>query len=151
MEQEPTTDTEVGWLSGASLMLRRAALGDRIFDERYFMYGEDIHLCQSLRLAGWKVVYTPRVEIVHHGGRSTDSNTSEVQLNRISNLRKVFSIGRNGASLLCFDAVLSVGFLFRALGFGFAAMVRPGLGYDVRAEKSRRFLSASIRSILNGS
>jgi GT2 family glycosyltransferase len=39
-------------------------------DERYFMYTEDVDFCASVRARGRKVLFTPRVEIVHLRGRS---------------------------------------------------------------------------------
>jgi N-acetylglucosaminyl-diphospho-decaprenol L-rhamnosyltransferase len=145
LEQEPGNDAEVGWVSGACMLLRREALGDRIFDERFFMYGEDLHLCQSLIKTGWKVVYTPRVQLIHYGGRSLDSQTPEVQVHRLSNLRQVFGIRNGPASLVYFDSVVSVAFLLRSVAFAVAAKAFPGKGYEIRAAKSRRYLAEAVR------
>ena len=51
---------EVGFCSGAALVVRREAW-DAVggFDERYFMYGEDLDLSLRLRLAGWGVGIAP--------------------------------------------------------------------------------------------
>ena len=48
------------WLSGSAVWLRRGAL-DAVggWDERYFMYLEDVDLCWRLRRAGWEVAYEP--------------------------------------------------------------------------------------------
>jgi N-acetylglucosaminyl-diphospho-decaprenol L-rhamnosyltransferase len=57
---------EVGFASGAALVVRReawdAAGG---FDDRYFMYGEDLDLCLRLRLAGWGIGLEPRAAVEH--------------------------------------------------------------------------------------
>lgn len=62
---------EPDWLTGACLLVRRSA-GDAAgwFDERYFMYAEDVDLCAALRAAGGRVVFAPEVEVVHLRGRS---------------------------------------------------------------------------------
>ncbi len=62
---------EVAWLSGAALMLRREVV-ERIgfFDERFFLFHEDVDLCRRIVQAGFKVVYLPRAEIVHRIGIS---------------------------------------------------------------------------------
>jgi GT2 family glycosyltransferase len=55
--------------SGAFLMLRRrafAAAGG--LDERYFLYGEDLDLCRTVRGAGWAVAYTPSAQALHVKG-----------------------------------------------------------------------------------
>ena len=61
----------VDWVSGACLLLRRGdAEAAGFFDERYFMYEEDVDLCAALRRHGGKVLFTPAAQIVHRRGRS---------------------------------------------------------------------------------
>lgn len=62
----------VDWVSGACFLVRRVAF-DSIggFDERYFMYAEDVDLCWRLRRAGWGVGHVPGAEVVHLQGLST--------------------------------------------------------------------------------
>jgi hypothetical protein len=62
------------WVSGACLLVRRAdaeAVG--LFDERYFMYTEDVDFCAAIRELGRRILFTPAVEIVHLRGRSAAS------------------------------------------------------------------------------
>jgi N-acetylglucosaminyl-diphospho-decaprenol L-rhamnosyltransferase len=67
-----TTEREVDWVSGSSMLLRRAALDQvGLFDEAYFMYVEDMDLCSRLRRAGWEVWFSPELEITHIGGTAT--------------------------------------------------------------------------------
>ena len=54
------------WASGAALLLRRKAFDDvRGFEPRIFMYGEDVDLSWRLRAKGWRVVYRPKLAVVH--------------------------------------------------------------------------------------
>ena len=68
---EPS-ERPVGWLSGSCLLLRGAAF-DEVggFDERYFMYMEDVDLGDRLGKAGWQNVYVPSAEVLHDKGHST--------------------------------------------------------------------------------
>jgi N-acetylglucosaminyl-diphospho-decaprenol L-rhamnosyltransferase len=72
--QERTEPSErpVGWLSGSCLLLRRSAFDEVSgFDERYFMYMEDVDLGDRLGKAGWQNVYVPPAEILHDKGHAT--------------------------------------------------------------------------------
>jgi N-acetylglucosaminyl-diphospho-decaprenol L-rhamnosyltransferase len=71
LDADPARPRPVDWVSGAAIWLRRAAL-DEVggWDERYFMYVEDLDLCWRLRRAGWEVGYEPRAEVVHVRGVS---------------------------------------------------------------------------------
>jgi N-acetylglucosaminyl-diphospho-decaprenol L-rhamnosyltransferase len=62
----------VDWVSGGAMWLRRAALDDiGGWDERYFMYLEDVDLCWQLRRAGWDIAYEPAGVVWHTQGAST--------------------------------------------------------------------------------
>jgi GT2 family glycosyltransferase len=62
---------EVDWAVGAALLLRRAAVDDiGGFDERYFMYAEDLEWCWRARSAGWTVRFEPAAVVCHVGNAS---------------------------------------------------------------------------------
>lgn len=62
---------EVDWASGACLLVRRGdAEAAGLFDERYFMYMEDVDLCAAVRARGRKVLFVPDAEVVHFRGKS---------------------------------------------------------------------------------
>jgi hypothetical protein len=69
-----STEREVDWVSGACLLVRReAAAAAGLFDERYFLYEEDVDLCAALRARGGRILFTPRAEVIHLRGRSPRS------------------------------------------------------------------------------
>jgi len=41
------------------------------FDERFFMYGEDIDLCYRIQETGYHIDYVPETSIIHYKGEST--------------------------------------------------------------------------------
>jgi len=62
---------DVDWVSGACLMVRRAAVeATGGFDAGYFLFVEDMDWCHRLRDAGWRVVYVPDAVVTHHIGAS---------------------------------------------------------------------------------
>ena len=72
LDADPHRPRDVDWVSGAAIWLRRdaiAAVGG--WDERYFMYAEDIDLCWQLRRAGWRIAYEPGGRVTHVQGAST--------------------------------------------------------------------------------
>ena len=71
-ERLEPSERPVGWLSGSCLLVRRSAFSQvGGFDERYFMYMEDVDLGDRLGKAGWLNVYVPSAEVLHHKGHST--------------------------------------------------------------------------------
>jgi len=62
---------EVGWISGACMLARRAAV-EQVggMDEAFFMFNEDVDWCRRMRPAGWTVTYEPAAVVVHHIGAS---------------------------------------------------------------------------------
>jgi N-acetylglucosaminyl-diphospho-decaprenol L-rhamnosyltransferase len=72
LDVDPSQPRDVDWLSGALLFLRRRAVESvGGWDERYFMYMEDVDLCERLRHLGWRIAYEPGGAAVHVQGAST--------------------------------------------------------------------------------
>ena len=67
---------EVGAINGAFMLARRAVLdrlagpGGAVFDENFFMYGDDLDLCIRVARAGYRIIYDGRVQIIHLKGQS---------------------------------------------------------------------------------
>ncbi len=76
------SERAVEWLMGACLLVRRAAYDDvGPFDERYFMFSEEVDWMRRASERGWSVVFTPEARCVHvggatHGGRLFRENVS---------------------------------------------------------------------------
>ena len=63
---------EVDWGLGAAMLVRRRAVPEaQLFDERFFLYFEDVDLCWRLHRAGWKVVYNPAAVMIHQHRRDS--------------------------------------------------------------------------------
>jgi GT2 family glycosyltransferase len=72
MNSDPSEESELEALSGAYMMMSRAAyeaVGG--FDERFYHYGEDLDLCRMIREAGFKIWWYPKTNCVHYRGQSS--------------------------------------------------------------------------------
>jgi GT2 family glycosyltransferase len=65
------SEREVEWVMGACMFVRRAAF-DEVgpFDERYFLFSEEVDWMRRAADRGWSVVFTPDAHCVHVGGAS---------------------------------------------------------------------------------
>jgi N-acetylglucosaminyl-diphospho-decaprenol L-rhamnosyltransferase len=71
---------DIAWVSGASMIARRSVMREvNGFDERFFLYGEDLDLCLAVRNAGWTIGYIPMAMVVHWGGMS-ERNTLPIDV-----------------------------------------------------------------------
>jgi N-acetylglucosaminyl-diphospho-decaprenol L-rhamnosyltransferase len=63
---EPDRAAHVDWATGAFLLVRREVY-EQVggFDERQWMYAEDVDLCWRVHRAGWKVRYEPSASVRH--------------------------------------------------------------------------------------
>lgn len=62
---------ETDWVSGGALLARREVFEKTGgFDERYFMYFEDVDLCLRAKKFGYKVAVNPAARIFHESGQS---------------------------------------------------------------------------------
>jgi GT2 family glycosyltransferase len=81
--------------SGAAALYRRAMLDQiGLFDEAFFLYGDDAELGLRARLAGWECAFVPSAVAYHHYSRSAGAWSSlkafYVERNRIWLLLKLF-------------------------------------------------------------
>lgn len=70
-------ESEVGAVNGAFMLVRGEALAEvGGFDERFWMYGEDLDWCVRFHDAGWVICYWPGVSVVHIKGGTTGVSRS---------------------------------------------------------------------------
>jgi GT2 family glycosyltransferase len=65
------------WLAGNNLLFNKVAFEEiNGFDERYFLYFEDVDLCLRLRMAGWQCLAITGSHVNHLGSASTQGDLS---------------------------------------------------------------------------
>ena len=127
LDWDHSTPGEVDWVSGSCFLVRRSAFDSvRGFDERYFMYAEDVDLCWRLQQAGWRVAYEPAGRVVHHGGVSTDQAPYRMIFEHHWSLWRFARTTAQGRERLALPAVAA----------GLAA--RTGLSWAQRAAETAR-------------
>lgn len=76
------------WVAGMFILCRRGvfqALGG--FDERYFMYYEDVDFCARLKLAGLRLAVFPDVRAIHDARRASRSSLRHLRWHLAGMLR----------------------------------------------------------------
>jgi N-acetylglucosaminyl-diphospho-decaprenol L-rhamnosyltransferase len=110
------SERDVDWLSGAALMVRRSAL-EAIggMDEGYFLYFEDVDLCHRLHDAGYRVVYYPKVELVHYIGKSSGRLSNHTLVERHKAMWRYWRTYKKGHPLT--DVVAGAVIAFRGAAY----------------------------------
>ncbi len=138
LETDVETDVDVDWVSGACMLLRKEALDNKLFNDDFFMYGEDMELCHRVKNNAWRVVYTPMASVVHVQGASMKSQEGDILLSSLKGLRSFYTLlhGKNRVWLVDFITIL---------GFGIRWLLYSVLGLLTRkphfAEKAASSLS----------
>lgn len=105
---------EVDSICGAFMFIPKTVF-DKVglFDEEYFMYGEDIDLCFRIKKNGFKIFYFPEVTTIHFKGEST-RKTNLSYVNNFYGAMKIF-VRKNftGASRIL-SVVLQAGIYSRS-------------------------------------
>lgn len=79
----------VDWVAGMYVVFRREAFADvgGFDDKRFFMYCEDVDICERLKLRGWSVVLRPDVTVVHDAQRASRRDVRHLRWHVTSMLR----------------------------------------------------------------
>jgi GT2 family glycosyltransferase len=73
-DSDGVTPSEVDWVSGACMVVRRKAINEvGLLDPRFFLYWEDADWCRRMWEKGWKVVYFPSAKVIHQVGASSST------------------------------------------------------------------------------
>jgi len=91
----------VGWLSAACLLLRRRVLQEvDFFDEKFFLYFEDIDLCVRIRKLGYALLFQPRARVFHVGGATTANMKSLSQFHYRKS--QLYFYRKHNSKIACF-------------------------------------------------
>lgn len=128
---------DVAWAGAACVLVRRKAF-EAVdgFDERFFMYMEDVDLCARLGAAGFRLRFLPEAVAVHHWGvsaaRSETSVLRHAYASRIAYFDKHFPGWGGGVAGALVSAELAV----RAATLDLAARLTGSAALRERAQAS---------------
>jgi N-acetylglucosaminyl-diphospho-decaprenol L-rhamnosyltransferase len=73
LDQPDAAVLDVDWVTGAAMLARREVIQQvGGMDERFFMYSEELDWCRRIKAAGWRVIYHPGAQVIHHVGKSSE-------------------------------------------------------------------------------
>jgi GT2 family glycosyltransferase len=101
-------------------------------NEAYFMYSEEIDLCEEVRKRGEIVFYSKEASIVHLGGASTSAVSEEMAVHLLRSLKAFFSRSYSASplALQTLRVLLWIGSAWRLAAWKLVAMV------DAKREES---------------
>lgn len=84
---------EVFYANGAAMLIREKAWREvGPFDERYFLYGEDLDWCWRARLKGYKILYVPEAKVYHFWRASSGKIISLLEKHWAASILKNYSL-----------------------------------------------------------
>ncbi len=108
------------------------------FDEAYFIYSEEVDLCEKISAAGYAIEYCPQATITHLGGQSTGQVADEMFLELYRNKVKFFRKRRGALKTTLYKGVLYSSSWMRLLLSNVSSMVRRSSSEHV-ATKTRQY------------
>ncbi|HET8975931.1 MAG TPA: glycosyltransferase family 2 protein, partial [Solirubrobacterales bacterium] len=124
VQSRGTETRAVDWVQSSAMLVRReAALQVDYLDPAFFVYSDETDFCRRLADRGWRILFVPAAEAVHHDQMASDlagarRRVVEYHRNRDLYLRK--HRGPRTAALM--RPLLAFPYVLRAL----AALVLPG-------------------------
>jgi GT2 family glycosyltransferase len=132
-EYPPSTPTSkqsrrVDVLHGACLLLRRDVVQDMgLFDEDYFIFSEEIDLCDRLGRTGWELHWVPEAVVTHKGGQSTRQVADAMFIELYRNKTKFFRKRRGRLAAFLYKLILLQAALARYLTGQILRLLHPNM------------------------
>ena len=116
----------VGWVTGACIMVRRQALDAAgALDDGIFMCFEDLEWCMRLCAAGWRIEYVPGSEVVHLQGQSIRQRMGDMLIISQQSLYYLFQKHFGRAHLHALRLLTTVEMVLRTMVWSALWMARP--------------------------
>ncbi len=127
----------VDWVSGAFFFTRKSLweeLGG--FDEKYFMYVEEVDFCKRVELNGNEVAFTPEVEVTHFHAGGKAWVGERAMINTINSYLIYLEKFHSTNSITIVKLCLVLIFALRFIAFGVLSVLTNS---TIKKEKTRAF------------
>lgn len=112
-------EQKVDWITGAAMLVKREVF-EKIkgFDEKIFLYGEDVDLCYRIEKAGFQIVFSPLAKVIHLGRGSSERLSILAIAGEYKGLLYLYRKYRGALAQFFLQLLLKWGALLRILIFG---------------------------------
>lgn len=87
----PDEAIEVEAISGACMLVKREALNEvGGFDEGYFLHCEDLDWCMRFWEKGWRILFVPNAQVIHHQGTCSRSRPIFVEWHKHKGMMRFY-------------------------------------------------------------
>ena len=117
---------KVDVLMGACLLIRSEMVKQiGLFDEDFFIYSEEVDLCERIRKSGWELHWIPNAQVTHFGGMSTRQVAKAMFLELYRNKIKFFRKHRGKYQANLYKFILKAAALTRIIAGQTLCLVLP--------------------------
>lgn len=111
-----SNDGDPDWVTGAFFVVRREAMEKvGLFDENFFMYGEELEWCLRFKQAGWQVGYTPITKIIHLERKSSGGLPRNAVLGEFKGLKYIYAKHFSGWRQTVLESLLDIAAFLRII------------------------------------
>lgn len=109
----------VDWQTGAALLIPKNIFNEvKGFDDKIFLYGEDIDICWRIKGRKHKIIFSPTSKIVHIRGGSSNKISTRAFIGEYQGLKYLYKKFKGPISLQILSLFLKIGALARVVIFG---------------------------------
>ena len=135
---------EVGYISGADMFIRKQSLEKSgLFDETFFMYGEDVDLNFRIRNCGYLISSLPQAKIYHYVSQSSKNSVASFDINFYGTYYLFFKYFGKKTFFIYLDIKLTL--LRKACFSFFVDKEKTKIYFDILKKNKERYLEQKNR------
>lgn len=122
-------DSKVGWVTGAFLLIKRDVFEKTGgFDEDIFMYMDEVDLCKRISLKGYRVCFTPSIQVTHLHRASSKSDPEKALTREVMGVKRYLE-KYHSKSYFFIRMFLILGLILRIIAFSLLGKTKRARAY----------------------